>query len=271
MGNLSERPSQRPVEMLGSAVVVASPRRQWWRALKAIVRLAINTEDTTQVFEIIHALAGNNMERVYKRMRASPEGRRLLLEKPSLNTLLCDGQWLASQPDGSLARSYLQFMTEGGITPEGLLAAQEAAAMHDEVPLAEEDADRAYIARRLVEMHDLWHVLTGYGRDDTGELANLWFSYGQFGQLGMGFIAFLGTLDGPRRMSWFRYMRRAYRRGRKARFLAATPMEQLLSLPIDEARRQLFVSRPHDAHPHGILTGNRSQAGIGRGPVTRPA
>lgn len=250
-----------------NAVVVASPQRQWWRALKAIVRLAIKTEDTTQVFEIIHALEGDNMERVYKRMRKSPDGERLLREKPSLNTFLCDGQWLAAQPEGSLARLYLQFMTEGGITPEGLLAAQEAAAVHDMTALEEEDPDRAYIGRRLVEMHDLWHVLTGYGRDDTGELANLWFSYGQFGQLGMGFIAFLGTLDGPRHRSWFRYMRRAYRRGRTAKFLVATPMEELLPLPIDQARKALNVAPPQDAHPHGMLTGNRAQTGIGRGPT----
>lgn len=259
------------MEMIGSTIVVASPQRQWWRALKAIVRLALNTEDTTQVFEIIHALSGDNMERVYKRMRSLPEGQRLLREKPSLNALLCDGPWLASQPEGSLARLYLQFMTEGGITPEGLLAAQEAAAVHDETPLVEEDADRFYIGHRLVEQHDLWHVLTGYGRDDTGELANLWFSYGQFGQLGMGFIAFMGTIDGPGRLGWFRYMRRAYRRGRQAEFLVATPMEQMLPLPIDEARKRLGVSLPRDAHPNGMLTGNRAQTGIGRGPAVSHA
>jgi ubiquinone biosynthesis protein COQ4 len=255
------------MEMVGSTLIVASPRRQWWRAIKAIVRLAINTEDTTQVFEIIHGLGGDNMERVYKRMRSLPDGQRLLRAKPSLNALLCNGPWLESQPEGSLARVYLKFMTDGGITPEGLLAAQEAAAVHDKTPLVEEDADRFYIGQRLVEMHDLWHVLSGYGRDDTGELANLWFSYGQFGQLGMGFIAFMGTLDGPRHFWWIRYMRRAYRRGHAAQFLVATPMEEMLSLPIDEARQRLGVSLPRDAHPNGMLTGNRSKTGIGRGPA----
>ncbi len=252
--------------MVGSAVVVASPQRQWWRALKAIARLAFNTEDTTQVFEIIHALDGNNMERVYKRVRKTPDGERLLREKPSLNALLCNGPWLAAQAEGSLARLYLQFMTDGGITPEGLLAAQEAAAVHD-TPIENEDADREYLGLRLIEMHDLWHVLTGYGRDDTGELANLWFSYGQFGQLGMGFIAFLGTLDGPKRRGWYRYMRNAYRRGRQAKFLVATRMEELLPLPIDDARTLLGVSLPRDAHPNGMLTGNRAHEGIGRGPT----
>jgi len=267
MNDASERPSQRPMPMVGSAVVVASRRRQWWRASKAIVRLAMKTEDTTQVFEILHALGGDNTERVYRRMRALPEGQRLLRDKPLLNALLCDGPWLAAQPEGSLARLYLQFMTEGGITPEGLLTAQEAAAAHDETPLVEADADRFYIGHRLIEMHDLWHVLTGYGRDDTGELANLWFSYGQFAHLGMGFIAFMGTLDGPRRRSWFRFMRRAYQRGRQARFLVATPMEEMLSLPINEARQRLGVTLPGDAHPSGLLTGNRAVTGIGRGPL----
>ena len=47
-------------------------------------------------------------------------------------------------------------------------------------------------------MHDLWHVLTDYGCDDTGEIANLWFSVGQFGNPGMAFIA---VLRGGRRLS----------------------------------------------------------------------
>ena len=28
------------------------------------------------------------------------------------------------------------------------------------------------------DMHDLWHVLTGYGMDEAGEAANLAFSLG---------------------------------------------------------------------------------------------
>jgi ubiquinone biosynthesis protein COQ4 len=263
------RRSEPQIEARETALPPAAPRRQWWRALKAIGRLAVHTEDTTQVFEIIHALAGDGMERTYGRAMALPGGQKLLCDKPSLNALLGDHARLAAMPDGSLGRAYLRFMLDGGITPEGLIGAQEAIRPNDPVH-DDPDPDRFYLQRRLVEMHDLWHVLTGYGRDDTGELANLWFSYGQFGQLGMGFIALMGTLDGPRSPRWYGYMRTAYRRGTCAQFLVATPMEQLLTRPIDAARRALDVSLPLEAHPDGILTGNRAAEGIGRGPRVRP-
>lgn len=243
--------------------------RQWLRALRAIGRLAVNTDDTTQVFEIIHALNGDCMERTYQRAKALPSGQKLLHDKPSLNVLLSDRSALRSMPSGSLGRAYLRFMIEGELTANGLIGAQEAARPHDPEP-EQTDPDRFYIERRLVEMHDLWHVLTGYGRDDTGELANLWFSYGQFGQLGMGFIAFMGTLDGPYKLSWHRYMRRAYLRGKRARFMVAMPMEQMLPLPLAEARRELAIANPLEAHRSGILTGNRAHEGIGRGPRARP-
>lgn len=65
-------------------------------------------------------------------------------------------------------------------------------------------------------------------------------------------------------------MRKAYLRGREAEFLVATPMEQMLELPIAEARAHPHILPPLQAHPGGILTGNRSETGIGRGPVASP-
>jgi ubiquinone biosynthesis protein COQ4 len=251
-----------------TAIVKTDQGRDWWRALKAIAGLARNTEDTSQVFEIIHALAGNNLERTYRRMARDPVGRALIDERASLNAILMDRPRLAAMPEGSLGRVYLQFMVEGEITADGLEAAQDAARANDE-PEPDPDPEREYVAQRLVEQHDLWHVLTGYGRDDTGELANLWFSYGQFRQLGMAFIAFMGCLDGPRSLRFWRFMRSALRRGRRARNLVACRIEDYLERPLDEARRELGVRLPHEVHPEGIYTGNRRHEGIGRGPRLR--
>jgi hypothetical protein len=43
------------------------------------------------------------------------------------------------------------------------------------------DPVREWFRDRSILLHDLWHVLTDYGCDDTGEIVNLWFSVGQFG------------------------------------------------------------------------------------------
>jgi ubiquinone biosynthesis protein COQ4 len=114
-------------------------------------------------------------------------------------------------------------------------------------------------------MHDLWHVLTDYGCDDTGEIANLWFSVGQFGNPGMAFIALFGTIDGLShgRVSWARYCVRALVRGMRATRLVSEPVEEMLSLPIDEARRRLRIQPTGRVHPEGIRRGYRREGKLG--------
>jgi ubiquinone biosynthesis protein COQ4 len=120
-------------------------------------------------------------------------------------------------------------------------------------------------------MHDLWHVLTGYGADDTGEIANLWFSVAQFTSYGLTFIAFLGAIDGvlDMRFGWPVYCYRAYLRGRRAERIASQPVEEWLHLPIDEVRRRLRVLPTRVVHPEGIRCGYRKDRRMGA--VVRPA
>src|SRR5579884_1507419 len=154
----------------------------WGLAAKSLVGLAWDTRRTDHVFTIISALTGDSFERVFRAFRRTPHGQRLLRERPSLAAILSDRERLAAMPDGSLGREYLAFMDRAKISTEGLMAAQQARI--DPNAGLEPDADRMYVGDRLRDMHDLWHVLTGYGADDTGEIANLWFSVGQFGNPG---------------------------------------------------------------------------------------
>jgi len=94
-------------------------------------------------------------------------------------------------PEGSLGREYFEFMNRARITSDGLVAAPDSRV--DPNANVELDDARAYVSDRLRDTHDLWHVLTDYGADDAGEIANLWFSVGQFGNPGMAFIAFFGN------------------------------------------------------------------------------
>ena len=206
----------------------------WGRAIKALVGLARDTQRTDHVFEIISALTGDSLEHTYQSFIASTHGQRMLRERPSLMDVLSDRKRLRAMPNGSLGRAYLDFMERGQLTPGGLVDAQDEA--FDPGSDVELDPDRRYVADRLRDQHDLWHVLTGYGRDDTGEIANLWFSVGQFGNPGMGFIALMGTLDGAldTRFGWPRYCYRAWLRGKRALKLVENPIEDMLELPIEE-------------------------------------
>ena len=89
------------------------PRRiQPLRALRALRRLIADKEDTTQVFEIMNALAGSSVRRGYHRMLERPEGARQAFLMIELADRLHDRVWLESLPPGSVGRAYLDFIDE---------------------------------------------------------------------------------------------------------------------------------------------------------------
>lgn len=235
---------------------------QWTTAVRAMVSLARDTSRTDQVFTIISALTGNSFERTYQAFCKTEHGQRLLRERPSLMAFLNDRERLAAMAEGSLGREYLKFMEHGKLTADGLVEAQTTG--DDPNEALELDEDRRYVADRIRDMHDLWHVLTDYGCDDTGEIANLWFSVGQFGNPGMAFIAFFGMVGGQKDyIRWQRYCAKALLRGIRARRLVSEPLEEMLELPIDEARRRLGIELTPKVHPEGVRWGYRRDGRLG--------
>ena len=53
-------------------------------------------------------------------------------------------------------------------------------------------------------------------------------------------------------LRWMRFVRDAYRHGRRTPSLACVDYEAILPLPIDEARRAIGVPTLAEAHPSGI-------------------
>ena len=51
---------------------------------------------------------------------------------------------------------------------------------------------------------------------------------------------------------WWRYLFRAWRRGRRAGALAALPYEELLSAPLSRVRELAGIEPPERAHPGGV-------------------
>jgi ubiquinone biosynthesis protein COQ4 len=229
-------------------------RREWRRAWRALSALIDDPERTDQVFEIIDALAGTSFDGHFERFRAHPDGQRILRERPSLLATLSDRERLRAMPDGSLGRRYAEFMDAAQLDARGLVEADEQAASR-KTERIDYGPDRELFGDRLRDMHDLWHVLTGYGRDQAGEAANLAFSLGQIPELGIGLIVGAAALLGPKAppFHWQRYLLRAWQRGRRAALLSAAPYEELLELPIEEARRRLKIEPPEFAHPAGII------------------
>lgn len=214
-------------------------------ALRTVRRLVNEPERTELVFEVIEQLAGRNFERTFERVLADPVGRSILEERRSLLAVLSNRETLRSLPAGTLGREYARFMDTEDISADGL----EQASQIEKIQIYD---DRARcLSERLRDMHDLWHVVTGYGRDYIGENALLAFSYSQTRNRGIGFIAWYGMREWKKggHDDVVSLIRDAYRRGREAAFLPACDWEALLERPLDEVRRELCIDEPPQYEP----------------------
>ena len=99
---------------------------------------------------------------------------------------------------------------------------------------------------RMRDQHDLWHVVTQYGRDTLGETCLLAFTYAQTGNRGVGIIALVGAWNTRREFGKgvFGAVWAAYRAGRHASWLPEQDWEALLPLPLADVRRQLAIPPP---------------------------
>lgn len=206
------------------------------RALRALLALTKDPDDTSQVFAIVDAFSLHAPARIMRAFRASAAGRRLLAERPDIVPLLADRATLRRLPDGSLGRAYLAFVEGEGITASGLVAASEAG----RGAVADPGSDLEYVGTRIRDTHDLWHTLTGYRGDLVGEAALLAFNIPQTWNPGIALIVLVGLLR-LRDVGATRTILDGLRRGRRARWLPAVEWERLLALPLDEVRASLNV------------------------------
>jgi ubiquinone biosynthesis protein COQ4 len=212
-------------------------------ALAAVLRLMRDKEATYEVFKIGAALDGPVTERLYQRFAATEVGRRVLSCKLELQTTLADRRHLASLPAGSLGRAYLDFVSGEGLSVEGFQAEMDRTG--EDVSRVGED--RARFTYRSRHAHDLYHVLTRYGRDLVGELALLGFTQAQTGSRALLLIIVFAVFKGWREypgLPVLACLMEGFRLGRAAGDFVAADWEGLLALPLEEARSRLRVGAP---------------------------
>jgi ubiquinone biosynthesis protein COQ4 len=215
-------------------------RLQPLRALKAVRRLIADKEDTVQVFEIMRALTGSAIPKGYRRLLSTPEGGRIAYDREEFAARLSDTAWLASFDPGTVGAAYRDFIAPRGLSAEGL--ADESR----KIPDADIDAPHplAWYGRRLRDVHDVWHVLTGYGTDALGEVCVVAFSYAQTRSLGFAAIALAGAREFSRLKDGNPYgaaVREAWSHGRSAAWLPAVDYPALFAMPLEEARDRLSI------------------------------
>ena len=212
-----------------------------WRALRTLLN---DADDTAQVFVIVRALTGKSVIRAYNRFSSTATGRRILDEKRVLLDTLSDRKTLRRMAPDSLARTYLEFVEGENLSADGLVNASETVGNLTENP------NVALYAMRLRDSHDLWHTVTGYGRDGLGEVCLLGFTYAQTRNPGLALIAIAGGLKYARSVGWraMSALWHGYRAGRKAAWLPAANWEHLLEQPLERVREDLRI-RPLVVYP----------------------
>jgi ubiquinone biosynthesis protein COQ4 len=219
-------------------------------ARRAMKKLREDPDDTAQAIRVIGALSGNSGERLFERFKSTSGGQKILRERQDLFELMRDTERLRAMPEGSLGRAIGDWYAVEEISAQGLADASEAAFSEGGPPRRETpDDDADLFGTRLRDLHDIFHVLAGYGRDLRGEAAVLAFTVPQTRNPGVAYMVW-SFLRGA---GWFsdegKLIRRAFQRGRRSEWLVDQDWEALFEQPIDEVREKLGVGAPPEYEP----------------------
>ncbi|OBV11839.1 Coq4 family protein [Erythrobacter dokdonensis] len=215
-----------------------------FKVLHHFGKLVADKEDTEQVFHIIEATKGRKSHAQAHGFIRSPEGQRFMRDGVDIPAMLDDhARWADCGPD-SVAAHYIAFMKREGLSAAGLVAESHKWAPPESLP---KDQTQWYFDR-LRDTHDLFHVLTGYGRDALGEASLLGFSYEQNHNKGILFIAYAGARQ-IKKMSGtkaplFAAIKEGRRLGRAAAKIAHQDIAALMREDIGAARARLGIGKP---------------------------
>ena len=231
--------------MAGPSFNPAVPaKRDWAAALRALRCLLADSDDTVQVFRITRALNGDVWQRNYRRLIASSDGGRLAYRRVELARLLSDRSWIESFPEGSVGAAYRDFLDRTGYSATGMIEVSVALETYP----ANVEHPYAWFRRRERDLHDVWHVLTGYRTDEPlGEACLVAFTYGQTGGIGWAFIAAGAALRSLRTTgdtAFARAVWEGWRHGRRAAWLHGEDYEAVMAEPLESARKRLGIAEP---------------------------
>ncbi|KAH9970570.1 ubiquinone biosynthesis protein Coq4 [Lactifluus volemus] len=114
--------------------------------------------------------AGPVLPRLLDHMLESEEGRRILKERPRINTSTVDMATLARLPENTFGHAYVTWLDRCGVTPD----TREPVHYID-------DPELAYVMQRYRECHDFYHALCGLPVSVEYELALKVFEFANLG------------------------------------------------------------------------------------------
>ncbi|GAV68394.1 Coq4 domain-containing protein [Cephalotus follicularis] len=167
-------------------------------------------------------------ERVLHRMKRSPEGRAILLERPRVISVKVGYAW--DLPSNTFGAAYAKFMGSRNFSPD------------DRPPVRFLDTDElAYVAMRAREVHDFWHTLFGLPTNLIGESALKVIEFEQM-YLPMCLMSVIGGTarfnEKQRKLFFQHYFPWAIRAGMQSTDLMCVYYEQHFCEDLADVRRQ---------------------------------
>ncbi len=213
---------------------VSLPRlnRDFLKTLKGFVSIIINPSNTDSVFDIVEGMRDTEASQLALNYIKSQPGvaeiisERYLPPTPDLDVLI-------TYPEGSLGYVYAAKMKQENFDPE----------FYPKIDIKD---DLSYILLRIRQSHDIWHAVTDFNTDVSGELGLQSFNLAQT-HLPLPIILIAGgllktLLQSPAEMNQLLdRIAVGYRMGSKAKPFLAQKWEEHWDKPIEQWRTELGI------------------------------
>ncbi|KIM40648.1 hypothetical protein M413DRAFT_446070 [Hebeloma cylindrosporum] len=183
--------------------------------------------------------AGPSLSRLRERMLESTEGRKVLKDRPRVNSTTIDMDKLANYPEGSFGQAYVTWLERCGVTPD----TREPVHYID-------DPELAYVMQRYRESHDFYHCICNLPVNVESELA---LKYFEFAKLGLPMTA-IAALFGPLRLTeqkrsrlFSEYVPWALKCGGSAQSLITVYWEERWEQNVIDMKREFGIWDPPEA------------------------
>ena len=213
--------------------------------VKGAFKLITNKSDNSGASDVARAFRYTESGNWWaKRVLQHPIGKELLENHFGMNVkdgflqpIQLDPARLIKLPENTLGHQYAQFMKKHGFSPDFY-----------EVEKSPPDDHVGYLLIRVAQMHDMWHIVTGFGPEFNGEQALQAFGLAQnYSPASIVFMA--GDLvlsafaNNPKELCVkMAHMALGFKMGKRADLLVAQKWENLLEKDLGEVRKMLRVT-----------------------------
>jgi len=201
--------------------------------------------------------AGSSLSRMRDIMLKDPEGRKILKNRPRVNSTTVDMDQLARYPEGTFGRAYMTWLERCGVTPdtrEPVISLAIFFVVAHNVSMKQvhyiDDPELAYVMQRYRECHDFYHCICDLPVNVESELA---LKYFEFANLGLPMAA-ISAIFGPLRLTarkrerlFSEFVPWALKCGGSAKSLITVYWEQRWDQKVDDIKKELGIWEPPEA------------------------